>query len=180
MERQDDKQATYATSHWPWNDDDLAPLADDALSLPLPWWYRIRLRVVAVCLACITAFVIVTVLGWQAMYRQDLGSQAQWIAQQNQAQIMCLQHAHNAQAQTACAQALANAVTVREAEFARQDVAPGYGNAASEMRSALDALYASACYDPTGQAVDQSCLQHMAANLRLLAELDAVAAQRTS
>jgi hypothetical protein len=179
MEKQEQQYATSSRPRWPWNDEDLAPLADDVSSWPLPWWHRIRLRVVAICLAGIALFVLLTVLGWRAAYQRDLNDQAQWIAQQNQAQIVCLQRAHTTQAQTTCALALANAVTAREADFAQQDVAPGYANAASEMQNALDALYASACYDPTDQTIDQSCLQHMAPSLRLLAMLDAMAA-RTS
>jgi hypothetical protein len=180
MEQQKQQRATEIAPHWPWNDEDLAPLADDASSWPLPWWHRIRPLAVAVCLAGVAVFLLLTVVGWRIVYQHHLDDQAQWIVQQNQAQISCLHHAHSAQAQAACAHALASAVTAREADFARQDVAPGYANAATEMQGALDALYASACYDPTSGAVDQTCLQHMAPSLRMLAVLDAAAAQQTS
>jgi hypothetical protein len=165
---------------WPWQPEDIALSDEDDPHFRLPWWHRVRPWMVITWLVGVILSLVLANAVLQAIYQHDLAIQAQWIAQQSQTEARCLQRATNDAARTACARALAMAVSQRQTSFDHAAQGLGDGDAATEMHSAFDALYASACYNTDAQTADTTCLQEMASSLRALAVLDANAAIRSA
>lgn len=181
MSVQDLSSAPETSVAWPWRPEDLALSGEDDPQFTPPWWHRLRPWMVITWLVGVILCLLLANTVIQGIYRHELTAQAQWITQQSQSQARCLQRATNADAQTACARTLANAVAQRQNSF--DHAATGFGTstaAANEMHSAFDALYAAACYNTDTKTADATCLQNMASSLRGIAVLDANAAEQAA
>ncbi len=159
--------------HWPWLPSDIAPAGEETRAHKKPFWGRVPLWIALLWLVGVITFISLGVAANAQLYRHQLGTQASWIAQASQQEARCLQAATTDAARTACATTLANAVTAQQARFDHNGVGFGGRNAATQMHSAFDALYAAACVDPATSSADSQCLSATAPTLRTWAEQEA-------
>jgi hypothetical protein len=165
------------TVKWPWLPMDVATFGDEERAHRTPLWLRVPLWIVLVWLVGVVAFIGLGIAADGQLYRHQLSTQASWIAQASQREATCLRKAQTDDARTVCATTLAHAVAAQQAQFDHTRVSMGARNAALQMHSAFDALYAAACYNPDTDSADARCLTATAPTLRTWATQEATSAE---
>jgi hypothetical protein len=165
------------TVAWPWQPEDVRPTREVTIIAAHRKANLFSVRTILAWGICAVLCLGLALFIEQQLFRHELATQTQGIAQTSRAETHCLQQARTVLQQTACARTTAQAVTQLQTAFAQQWVPPGMGNSAVLLQNALDALSAAACYDNDTQTADQTCLRTMSVRLGQLAQEDAVAAE---